>query len=193
MKMQYVCLCVTAAMMLTLMGCAHPNSKASQSAAATAPQKDVAAIPQVASSPDEQKVMKEGGWEIPGLAQGKVTQPRTVFRSSDVDGVRVYWAWLRPEAQEGEEFIIEDAYFSADERKTLRLIPGEQAVMKIARYDVGERVFCYQVTIHPKGIGAMNALVYYDEDGDGRFETVERGSVLPSFVPRIPQWTRQAN
>lgn len=141
-------------------------------------------------SAESRRVTKQGGWEVPGLTQSRVVQSRRALAADSAESMRVHRTDLQPVVEEEQEFVISDNYFSANERKTLRLTDGPQAVMKVSLYDVGERVFCYRVSIHPKGVGAVTALAYYDEDGDGKFEIVEPASSLPSFVPRIPLWVR---
>jgi hypothetical protein len=39
-------------------------------------------------------------------------------------------------------------------------------------------------------MSVVRALHYYDEDGDGKFESVEWAQVY-NFVPHTPDWVRQ--
>lgn len=145
-------------------------------------------------SPAEKgRVMREDGWEVPGLAAGVQMGERGLFRASSAAAPQIDLTWLRPTVKGDDEFLIDDNYFREDERKALRLLPGRLAVIKIARYDVNQKPFCYVVFVHPQGVGATNGLAYYDEDGDGKFEVIERASVLPSFLPRLPAWAQPAH
>lgn len=132
------------------------------------------------------RAIKADGWEIPGLAGSKQVSGRGVLIHGDKDFSPIHWTFKQPAAQEGREFVFNDDYFTDGERKELGLLPGEYGVMKIIEYDINERAFCYAIWIHPVGIGAMSELHYYDEDGDGKFETLERQKLNPLFVPRVP-------
>lgn len=142
------------------------------------------------SPPNTERVLRLEGWEIPGLAVSVEVGKRSLFKTAGTKVPQLYWTWLRPKTKLDEEFFIDDNYFTGHERGALHLLPGKLAVIKIVRYDIQQKPFCYVVFIHPQGVGATNGLAYYDEDGDGKFEGVERASVLPSFVPQLPTWAQ---
>lgn len=136
-------------------------------------------------------LLNKEGWEIPGLSKSKINKPRNLFRNGSTDSLIMYWTWLQPNSEEGQETKLNDTALSKQQRETLRLLEGDIMITDIVQFDINNRPFCYLIKIHPRGIGATQGLHYYDEDGDGKFEMVEKGSALPAFVPRIPPWTEK--
>lgn len=142
-----------------------------------------------------QKLIKEEGWRIPGTKE-YVTVSST--HEKQFYGVTV-----------GQRFFNAEARPVVDhDGNTVGSITsqGINVPLKIARsrkqlydlrdfstYDVNGNTFAYVITLVPLAIdertrtytGAMYRLLYFDEDGDGRFETRYSGFTMP----RIPEWT----
>jgi len=133
--------------------------------------------------------VREGGWRIPG-ADHFTTEGKS--QRVTVDGVETERKTMRssvedPLVDEEGNAVGADAASKTDKRIF--------AVREVHSYQVSERVFAYLVRLVPVEFeaggtrvyaGAMYNLYYYDEDGDGRFET--RYSALRS--PKIPGWAR---
>jgi hypothetical protein len=78
----------------------------------------------------------------------------------------------------------------------------EYIPLRIDRYSYRGRVFCYLVEVAPylyddlTGVGGSAAAAYtfafYDEDGNGRFETREFANIMigapDQFRLKLPQW-----
>jgi hypothetical protein len=144
------------------------------------------------------KTVKEDGWRVPGIDEYRKVSSVT---EKQVKGVavtqKVFEAEARPVVDLDGQTVgnidakgINVSQAVADEKKRLFDVRG------FSTYEVNGRVFAYGVTLVPVVIeknirtyaGAMYSLFYYDEDGDGRFET--RYSGLP--LPGIPAWVGAA-
>lgn len=69
-------------------------------------------------------------------------------------------------------------------------------VTGIDKFDVNERVFCYRVRVvnivkvneSTEGYGGATTVTFYDDNGDGKFETFQQGGTPDDYAPRIPKW-----
>jgi hypothetical protein len=88
-------------------------------------------------------------------------------------------------------------YSLKDDGRTLFLNQKRIAIRSILKCDVDGRVFAYAVqgvgaSYDPRtrrgGYGGQYGFYYYDNDGDGKFESYEQGGlgVGPDF--RVPEW-----
>ena len=140
------------------------------------------------SANPSKRLIKKAGWEIPGLAGAKATMPP---RSLPAGGnAKIYSTWLKPQPKAnvaGPPTL--KSYLAEEELKELGVTALKLPVMTIVKYDLGDRPFCY--VIKYRSTYAIEALHYYDEDGDKSFELVETGTQSPEFVPRIPGWAQQ--
>ena len=146
------------------------------------------------SAKPRQKTLKEDGWRVPG-----VDEYRTVatVKERQVEGVevtqKVFEIEARPVVDVDGNTVgnIDQKGINVSQevaKKKKRLFD----VRDFSTYEVKGRVFAYGVTLVPVVIennlrtyaGGMYSLFYYDEDGDGRFET--RYSGLP--LPKTPTW-----
>lgn len=50
----------------------------------------------------------------------------------------------------------------------------------------------YDEKTHRGGYGGEYTLIYYDDDGDGKFESFEIGNSAHPFTPILPAWVRKA-
>jgi hypothetical protein len=66
------------------------------------------------------------------------------------------------------------------------------SVYEIVRFDVDGHVFCYALNVRPTESGLMHKLLYFDEDGDGKFEVLKEGDrYKEAYAPSIPKWVRE--
>jgi len=161
-------------------GCKNNDNKlAAQGASAAKP-----------SPTSSKKLIKKAGWEIPGLAVAKVTIPPRPLPGAG--NVKIYSTWLKPQSQPKAKFADLpnlNRYMAEAELKELGITAKSPAILAIVKYDLGDRPFCYVVKY--RSTYAIEALHYYDEDGDKLFELAETGTQSPEFVPRVPGWAQQ--
>jgi hypothetical protein len=69
-------------MFTIFVGCTHNNSKASQNSNSSIGQGKTETSQQE-ESPSMRKIVRERGWEIPGLAESDISVPRKAFRAGD--------------------------------------------------------------------------------------------------------------
>jgi hypothetical protein len=169
---------VTLTALLTGASCKSGDNKiATQQASAAKP-----------SPTPSKRLTKKAGWEIPGLAEAKATMPPRSLPAAA--NAKIYSTWLKPQpkANSAGTPTLKN-YLAEDELKELGITAKKLPVMAIVKYELGDRLFCY--VIKYRSTYAIEALHYYDEDGDKNFELVETGTQSPEFVPRIPGWVQQ--
>lgn len=139
-------------------------------------------------------LVNDAGWEIPGLAQARMLRPPELQRTRD-RSIQLYFTYYEPEVEtfikrpfpsrrkpkpEEAEWVSEGLKVRLIEE---RVINGHKFCYKL---DV-EEMFHGKVTELPKYTNYSETLLYYDEDGDGRFETLEEG--VDYFARgHIPKW-----
>jgi hypothetical protein len=136
---------------------------------------------------NQRKLIKEDGWKIPGLAVAKEARPASLLQGVNNDSVKVYSTWLKPFPSGSSPVSLRD-FWSEEQLQELGITAKKLRVLLIVKYDMGDRPFCYVVKY--RSTRAIEALHYYDEDGDKDFELAERGDISPQFVPRIPKWVQ---
>lgn len=133
------------------------------------------------------RLIKEGGWKIPGFATAKeIISPRSIASPGN-EPVKIYSSWLSTVRKNASPVTLHE-YLSEQEIQELNIIGKKLQVMTIVKFDNGDLPFCYVVKY--RSTYAMEALHYYDEDGDKRFELVETGTASQGFIPRIPNWIK---
>jgi hypothetical protein len=147
------------------------------------------------SPPPPKRLVKKAGWEIPGLLGAKEARaPRVLPAASNA---KVYTTWLSPQPKgkvPGKSTKVAElptlrSYLAEEQLQQLGITAKKLYILTIIKYDLGDRPFCYIVKY--RSTYGIEALHYYDEDGDKLFELVETGVPLPDFVPRIPGWAQQ--
>ena len=129
--------------------------------------------------------VKKEGWVIPGSSHFKKLE---AFERRVIDGTEVLYQVVLHEEQD-EPLVTGDG----NEVKLEAAAEGQRlfAVREVTAYRVDNRIFAYAVRLVPVAIdngarayaGAMYQTYFYDEDGDGVFET--RYSHLPATkLPR---------
>ncbi|MDQ3816419.1 MAG: hypothetical protein M3362_01860 [Acidobacteriota bacterium] len=141
-------------------------------------------------APETRVVVKEGGWRIPAL-EGSKALKRTEIKNADAAAPKMYLTEYAPGAPKGGEYVIERSFFSENERRALRLLPYDLAVINLWGYDVEGRKYCYMLRVHPPRIGADQTIRFCDRDGDGTYEAAE--GVKYISPPEPPSWARRAD
>jgi len=141
--------------------------------------------------------INRGGWTIPGLSKSRVVRPRTRLRNDELRSNAVYITTLKPKV----EVIEAISFYTVLDDSTLLVTPARLAVRSILRFDIDNHVFCYGLRAvgafyDPKsrrgGYGGQYTLLYYDDDGDGRFERFEdAGDPARLLTPEVPKWIQQ--
>lgn len=136
------------------------------------------------------RVKNEGGWNIPDLKNLKTITSRTRFYFSKSPLLPSYIVIFAPQQ---EVKIFPNYFVILDDNKTLQVKTQEMAIEEVRQFDVDHHIFCYAIQAvgivsmrdEFKGYGGRFGVFYYDEDGDGTFETMEYG--LHTY-PHIPEW-----
>lgn len=160
---------------------------------------DLAVLNEVVKSdlpPDLQpeKLVNDAGWEIPGLAHARMLRPPELQRTRD-RSIQLYFTFHEPEV----ETFIKRQFPSRRKPKPeeANWISQGLKVSIIEERTINGHKFCYRLTVYeifrdkytdlPKYTNHLENLLYYDEDGDGKFETLEEG--LDYFARgHIPKW-----
>jgi hypothetical protein len=130
--------------------------------------------------------MREGGWQIPGLTQFTKSENRSQIT---VNGVKVIRQYLK---SSDEPLIIIDQYSLSDAGELI-ISPTPCYIRNIMTYSVSGRVFAYQVSgmVAVKNTagrlertGGVLEIFFYDEDGEGKFETRS----IATELQRVPSW-----
>jgi hypothetical protein len=139
------------------------------------------------------KLVRDEGWEIPGLAQARMLRPPELQRTRD-RSIQLYYTYYEPES----EMLIKRPFPSRRKPKPEQAQWTSQGlkVSLIEERVINGRKFCYRLTVYeifhdngglPRYSDNLETLLYYDEDGDGKFETLEEG--LDYFARgHIPKW-----
>jgi len=141
-----------------------------------------------------EKLVNDAGWEIPGLAQSRMLRPPELQRTRD-RSIQLYFTYYEPEV----ETFIKRPFPSRRKPKPeeAEWISGGLKVRLIEERVINGHKFCYKLDAEemfhdkvsglPKYTNYSETLLYYDEDGDGKFETLEEG--LDYFARgHIPKW-----
>lgn len=139
------------------------------------------------AAPPLPKVTRQGGWEIWGERQFGIVSKKSY---EQVGGVSVQ---VETRQCSGELPLadVDFYYLRADGQLYIRTVL--LAVDQLSSYSVAGRTFAYRlafakVEVRPDGsrkyIGAIFIVYYYDEDGDGKFET--RYDQIDSL--KLPDW-----
>jgi hypothetical protein len=149
------------------------------------------------SQDNPEALVKRNGWDVVALRRLKLKTQSQVA----VDGAAVNVAALLV-PQEGILFEDTAYYLNVNGNRTLHASPMN--AYGAARYDVNGRVFCYtifgpgvaitQMSKTEKQVAALGCeshLAFYDQDGDGKFETLVPLADRGPFSPQIPSWVRR--
>jgi hypothetical protein len=144
------------------------------------------------------RVIMEGGWDIPGLEQSKMVYSRKLVEYYGDKPIRLYVTAYEPKR---EVIISVPRYYSLRENDAALVIKTQKAsIIGISKYEFNNKAFCYGVYAQfisydeKTGIGGYSAKIvlhYYDEDGDGKFESYDKGTEGSLYPPKIPEWAQR--
>jgi hypothetical protein len=141
------------------------------------------------------QVVNRNGWNIPGLSESRALGPRHPLPEGyGVKGVPLNIKMLKPTHEVRDTVLL---YGSANGGQTIFVRQIRVAVRAIIKCDVNNKVFLYIVQFgalvydpvtRSTSQSGLFGLLYYDNDGDGVFETRESGPLAVTPDLRIPDW-----
>lgn len=165
-------------MVLALSGCCWAQHETEKSAAA-------------------KRIIKPTGWQIPGRVEVESNEPAR--RSNTViDGKTVEISVWTPELirkQQGVCNAVPIPRFARFYDRTLEYDEVWAAAYRVRRFAHQRQAFLYEVEAEPCSRGSRVAeiemIAFYDEDGDGCFETLEyKDTRIPPVEPWRPRLTK---
>jgi hypothetical protein len=127
------------------------------------------------------ELYRKDGWVIPGIKGAKKK-----WRAAVPDKQGVYMTALEPTERAA---TIQTFRCSREHTGRLEVEDVDVGVGDLASFDVGGRIFAYNLVYGVDGIAAVTFVRFYDLDGSGRF-TLIRGE-RNRFVPElIPDWVK---
>lgn len=145
-----------------------------------------------ASENSPTRVINESGWEIAGLSASRIVAARKPLEELGSGAAHI--TMLKPRTEVITKIPI---FWLTDSGATLHTRQQGIAIRSIHRYDFDGHVFCYALLgvgsfydekTRRGGYGGEFILIYYDNDGDGKFESFEIGNSARSFTPTLPAW-----
>ena len=138
------------------------------------------------------RITNKAGWEIPGLAESKLGTTSETYLSRTVSP-RINLTELEPDR---EVVSTLNSYFAKGKEEII-VSPFEARVIRIERFSIDDRPFCYIVYVKPLHTdprvketlppeSLTSSFAYYDEDNDGRFEVFKTEDL--GVDPLIPKW-----
>jgi hypothetical protein len=142
-----------------------------------------------------ESIIKESGWEIPGLLQSQVLNSKDMVpEGSSMKGISVHVTTFKPK----RELITTVPIFNLkNDGKVLVLGQRQGEVNLIFKCELRGRAFAYIVQLveifsdaqnRRTGYGDIFGVRYYDNDGDGVLESYEQGEGYIKDL-RVPDWT----
>lgn len=127
--------------------------------------------------------IKESGWFIPNLNLGKRSKHTFKVKVQGERKVKLkvtYYNFL-------------DVIDTNEPLTPLGIVSEKIRYQQISEYKIKDQIFCYKISFSYTSYPVVYFFSYYDEDGDGKFESLVVDEVIngrASFfnVPHIPQW-----
>jgi hypothetical protein len=144
-------------------------------------------------------IEKESGWQIPGLGQSRILDRRRLLpKGYGVSGVPLQITVFKPRR---EVRAMISLFGLKSDGKTLVMGERRGAVQSIIKCDIENRVFVYIVSFYALvadasghlGYSGIYGAQYFDNDGDGVFESYELGPPFVTPELRIPEWARRSS
>lgn len=138
-------------------------------------------------------VVKQSGWKIPGLEQSKITDARKRLpKGYGPVSVPLYLTVYKPK----RNFITTISLYGLKSDQTITVSDRKVLIDGIIKCDLDGRVFmfivrCTIILEEPNGrtgYSGQFGLHYFDDDGDGKFESFEGGAPFVTPDLRIPEW-----
>ena len=125
-------------------------------------------------------LIKDEGWQIPALESEKTEHLEP--KAKTIDGVEVSLDLTIYRFESGNMHPPADA--------TTAMGLGELNVLNVFEYKIDQRRFAYAFQVTRSGRRGVTAYTIYDEDGDGRFETLGLSDkrFLTTLRPHVPKW-----
>ncbi len=145
----------------------------------------------------DQAFINPDGWNIGSLQHLKTKAQSQI----SVGGINVNIApLLMPE----EGILFENTAYYLNANGTRTLHPSPMNAYKASKFDVNGHVFCYtvfgpgvaiaqisQTERRVAALGCESFFAFYDQDGDGKFETLVALDERAPFTPHVPSWARK--
>jgi len=148
-----------------------------------------------AQEPEAAKqIIKRGGWDIPGFVVFETMQPENKWTVT-LDGRTVEISMWGPELIRKQQGPCNSANTALIPRyavmfqRTLKYDEVPAVAYKVFRFSFQKQSFLYDMETNPcaGGIatGSLDWILFYDDDGDGCFETLE---YKPFPLPQVEPW-----
>lgn len=155
---------------------------------------DELAIGDLPTGIEPERLVNDAGWEIPGLANAQTRRPPELQKTRD-RSIQLYFTYYEPQV----ETFIKRPFPSRrkPKREEENWISQGLKVSLIEERVINGRKYCYRLNVYevfqdketglPRYTNQLETLFYFDEDGDGKFETLEEGL---SYFGRgyVPKW-----
>lgn len=134
------------------------------------------------------KTVKENGWEMPWLNDTSISK----IENLSLDRLTVVSKQLK--LKKDLVFNI-DLFYNIDNSSALSILSGNYFIQDLEKYTINEKDFAYRVDFTPEvfdngnrtRVRAIMRIYFYDENGDGKFET--RYSNLKNL--KLPEWIKR--
>lgn len=134
------------------------------------------------------KTVKENGWEMLWLNDTSVSK----IENLSLNSLTVVSKQLKFK----KDLIFNiDLFYNIDNSSELSILSGNYFIQDLEKYTINEKDFAYRVDFTPEvfdngnrvRVRAIMRIYFYDENGDGKFET--RYSNLKNL--KLPEWIKR--
>jgi hypothetical protein len=143
-------------------------------------------------------IIKPSGRQIPGREMFETKVPEQTWNTT-IDGKSIgvsMWGSELIRKQQGECNSAPIPHFAQMLSRTVRYDEVWAAAIRVRRYTYQNQSFLYEVDAAPctedSHSGSIEMIAYYDDDGDGCFETLEykdtRIPAVEPWRPRLAKW-----
>lgn len=141
-------------------------------------------IEKIDNSPNLVKVLKKDGWDIPKINPSELFKSEiTYFQNTPVvlNGYKLH-----------KSFDTKVDFYALDNDTAIIKESQVIEVKTIGTFSFGGKIFAYSIVGSPfgylpdgdrSGIGIIYRVFYFDEDGDGKFETRYTTPTIPTIIP----------
>lgn len=153
----------------------------------------------VCSEVTVRKISRKEGWTAFGLPQMAAPARLGPKRAVTIEGHEVWRADIKLDAATISGLRSNITFVNLSDAQHAILIEKRLQPTRMTVFGAGSRTFAVWVTasivVESHGIGGTAGqieVVFYDDDGDGAYDTLEVPNVIlgggGSLLPRIPQW-----
>lgn len=134
------------------------------------------------------KTVRENGWEMPWLNDTSVSN----IQNLSLNSLTVVSSQLK--VKKDLAFNI-DLFYNIESSSELSILSGNYFIQDLEKYTINEKDFAYRVNFTPEifdngnriRVRAIMRIYFYDENGDGKFET--RYINLKNL--KLPEWIKR--